>query len=48
MFQWLSCHFKIIFVLLTIPKSDLGEVEITLFQVVARHSELIFSLLTYT
>jgi len=39
-------RFELIFLLFAIPKCDLSEVEKSIYHVVARHSELIISLLT--
>ena len=44
MFQGLASQFELIFGLLTIQKCEFGEVEKAIFQVVARHCELIFFL----
>jgi len=46
MFPGLSCHFELIFGLMTCPKYYLSEVEKAMFQVVACKYEIIFFLLT--
>ena len=46
MFQCVNRHWELIFILLTSPKCDLGEVEKATFQVLACHFELYIGLLT--
>jgi len=44
MFQWLACHFEVIYSLLTITKCDLVEVEKSVFLELESHLQIIFGL----
>jgi len=45
-FRVVTCHFELIFSLLTIPKCDFVEFEEAMFQGLEWHSQLIFGLWT--
>jgi len=46
MFQVVARQWEFIFLLLTSPKCDLGEVEKAMFKLLICHSELIFGIFT--